>query len=194
MDIKEKYNAFIERVNRESTREQIPWFGKQVELEARKALDSESPPGMLVIDFVADRPGDFGDEMFNVMYGTEVELRCAVNKDNARTMRYKHAPREIDGVLYLAAVNPLVVHWEVNIGEMRPINPNAEPILTGKIKKEKQKCQKKTKRRNTAPPFGMRWFTSDRRRRIHPRASSSAFPIRMRMGTQRMSTTTSHTG
>lgn len=155
MDIKEKYNAFIERVNRESTREHIPWFGKQVELEARKALDSESPPGMLVIDFVADRPGDFGDEMFNVMYGTEVELRCAVNKDNARTMRYKHAPREIDGVLYLAAVNPLVVHWEVNIGEMRPINPNAEPILTGKIKKEKTKMPEENKKTEYRPTL---WY------------------------------------
>lgn len=120
MDIKEKYNAFIECVNRRSTQEQIPWFGKQVELEARNALDSESPPGMLVIDFVADRHGDFGDEMFNVMYITESELACAVNKDNAHKMKYKYEPKVIDGVLYVADANPLVVHWEVDIEHMKP--------------------------------------------------------------------------
>lgn len=120
MDIKEKYNAFIECVNRKSVREQIPWFGKQVELEARKAMDSENPPGILVIDLVADRPGDFGDEMFNVMYITESELVCTVDHGNARKLKYKYEPKVIDGVLYVADANPLVVHWEVDIEHMKP--------------------------------------------------------------------------
>ncbi|MBQ3342484.1 MAG: hypothetical protein IJG84_11350 [Kiritimatiellae bacterium] len=69
--------------------------------------------GISDIEITFPRSGDMGDEIFNVMYNVDMDLRCAAG---VRTQEYRYKPKTIDGVVYVAVENPLDIHWRVNIG------------------------------------------------------------------------------
>lgn len=71
--------------------------------------------GISDIEITFPRPRDLGDEIFNVMYNVDMDLRCGAG---LRTMQYRHEPRVIDGVVFVALANPLDIHWRVNIGRI----------------------------------------------------------------------------
>ena len=69
--------------------------------------------GISDIEITFPRSGDMGDEIFNVMYNVDMDLRCAAG---VRTQEYRYKAKTIDGVVYVAVENPLDIHWRVNIG------------------------------------------------------------------------------
>lgn len=69
--------------------------------------------GISDIEITFPRSRDMGDEIFNVMYNVDMDLGCAAG---VRTQEYRHKPKTIGGVVYVAAENPLDIHWRVNIG------------------------------------------------------------------------------
>ena len=56
---------------------------------------------------------DLGDELFDTMYEVESRLKCSTN---CIKMQYRHEPRTIDGVVFVALANPLDINWRVDIG------------------------------------------------------------------------------
>lgn len=56
---------------------------------------------------------DLGDELFDTMY--EVESRLKGSTDCIK-MQYRHEPKTIDGVAFLALANTLDINWRVDIG------------------------------------------------------------------------------
>lgn len=71
--------------------------------------------GISDIEITFPRSRDMGDEIFNVMYNVDMDLRCGAG---LRTMQYRHYPKVIDGVVFVALENPLDIHWRVNIGRI----------------------------------------------------------------------------
>lgn len=69
--------------------------------------------GISDIEITFPRSRDMGDEIFNVMYNVDMDLRCAAG---VRTQEYRYKPKVIDGVVYVALENPLDIHWRVDIG------------------------------------------------------------------------------
>ena len=72
--------------------------------------------GISDIEIVFPRIDDMGDEIYNVMYNVELDLKCGACM---RTMKYRYDPKVIDGVVYVALENPLDIHWRVNIGRIK---------------------------------------------------------------------------
>lgn len=72
--------------------------------------------GISDIEIVFPRGNDMGDEIFNVMYNVELDLKCGACM---RTMKYRYDPKVIDGVVFVALENPLDIHWRVNIGRIK---------------------------------------------------------------------------
>ena len=72
--------------------------------------------GISDIEITFPRSRDMGDEIFNVMYNVDMDLRCAAG---LRTQKYRYEPKTIDGVVYVAMNNPLDIHWRVNIGSIK---------------------------------------------------------------------------
>ena len=71
--------------------------------------------GILGIEITFPQQRDMGDEIFDVMYNVDMDLRCAAG---LRTQKYRYEPKVIDGVVYVALENPLDIHWRVNIGRI----------------------------------------------------------------------------
>ena len=71
--------------------------------------------GISDIEIVFPYGDDMGDEIFNVMYNVELDLKCGACM---RTMKYRYDPKVIDGVVYIAQDNPMEIHWRVNIGRI----------------------------------------------------------------------------
>lgn len=56
---------------------------------------------------------DLGDELFDTMYEVESRLKCSTD---CIKMQYRHEPKTIDGVAFLALANTLDINWRVDIG------------------------------------------------------------------------------
>lgn len=54
-----------------------------------------------------------GDEIFDTMYEVESRLKCSTD---CIKMQYRHDPKTIEGVAFVALANPLDINWRVNIG------------------------------------------------------------------------------
>ena len=86
--------------------------------------------GISDIEIVFPRGDDMGDEIFNVMYNVELDLKCGACM---RTMKYRYDQKVIDGVVYVALENPLDIHWRVNIGRIKLEDDKKEGQCDGQI-------------------------------------------------------------
>lgn len=56
---------------------------------------------------------DLGDDLFDTMYEVESGLKCSTD---CIKMQYRHDPKTIDGVVFVAIPNPIDINWRVDIG------------------------------------------------------------------------------
>lgn len=112
--IEEKKQKFLDCLEQRARGERVGQLFKLV----KGWFDTHSigDDGISDIEIVFPRVDDMGDEISNVMYNVELDLKCGACM---RTMKYRYDPKVIDGVVYVALENPLDIHWRVNIGRIK---------------------------------------------------------------------------
>lgn len=86
--------------------------------------------GVATIEVEYNSHNDVRDEIFEALYSTEKELRI---HSGARDVSLKYGAREIEGVVYVAAENPYVVRWVVDIAGVTVPPPRPEDSAIGML-------------------------------------------------------------
>lgn len=86
--------------------------------------------GVATIEVEYKSHNDVRDEIFEALYSTEKELRI---HSGARDVSLKYGAREIEGVVYVAAENPYVVRWVVDIAGVTVPPPRPEDAAIGML-------------------------------------------------------------
>lgn len=110
--LEKKKELFLKLLKSFSEQELCYRFYKFVKECLEKTPIEENGCAALKFEFAAGS-NDVGDSIFNIMYSTERSLKIGTGTYG---MKYKYDPKTIDGVVYMAVNNPLIVEWNVNIG------------------------------------------------------------------------------
>ena len=110
-DIEKKKSSFIELLKKRAEIWHVRDFYRLVENWYEENNVDENGIADIKVSFC--RNSDLGDELFDTMYEVESRLKCSTE---CIKMQYRHEPKKINGVVYVALENPLDIHWRVNIG------------------------------------------------------------------------------
>lgn len=110
-DIEKKKRIFLDQLKKRADIWNVGSFHRLVEEWFDEHRVDENGIADIKVSFL--EKGDQGDELFDTMYEVEAKLKCG---NGCTNMQYRHEPKKINGVVYVALENPLDINWRVNIG------------------------------------------------------------------------------
>lgn len=110
-DIEKKKSAFMEMLKKRAEIWHVRCFYRLVAKWFEENNVDENGIADIKVSLCVN--ADLGDKLFDTMYEVESGLKCGTFYIK---MQYRHEPKKIGGVVFVALQNPLDINWRVDIG------------------------------------------------------------------------------